>query len=219
MINLPDFEKSFEYENNFYLSCQNSRIAKILAHYELFKKIKNVKGDIVECGIFKGASLIRFAAFQDIFKIKKKIIGFDNFGKFPHTKFKGDQVLRKKFIKDSGEEGISKKQLIEILERKQIVNNIKLIKGDVTKTIPKFIKNNPRLKISFLNLDTDAYEPAVIILENLYPKIVKGGILLLDNYKSWPGETKAVDEYFKNKKIKIQKFDFSKSPHYIIKNS
>jgi len=113
----------------------------------------------------------------------------------------------------------SKKQLIEILERKQIVNNIKLIKGDVTKTIPKFIKNNPRLKISFLNLDTDAYEPAVIILENLYPKIVKGGILLLDNYKSWPGETKAVDEYFKNKKIKIQKFDFSKSPHYIIKNS
>lgn len=87
------------------------------------------------------------------------------------------------------------------------------------KTVPEFVKNNPRIKISLLNLDTDAYEPAVTILENLYPKIVKGGILLLDDYKNWPGETKAVDEYFKNKKIKIQKFDFSKSPHYIIKNS
>jgi len=127
MITLPDFKKSFEYENNFYLSCENSRIAKILAHYELFKKIKNIDGDIVECGVFKGASLIRFASFQDIFKLKKRIIGFDNFGKFPQTKFKGDQALRKKFIKDSGEEGISKSQLIKVLEKKQIVDKIPIL--------------------------------------------------------------------------------------------
>lgn len=217
MITLPDFKKSFEYENNFYLSCHNSRIAKILAHYELFKKIKNIDGDIIECGVFKGASLIRFASFQDLFKFKKRIIGFDNFGKFPQTKFKGDQALRKKFIKDAGEEGISKSQLMKVLEKKHLAKKIKLIKGDVTKTVPEFVKNNPKIKISLLNLDTDVYEPAVTILENLYPKIVKGGILLLDDYKYWSGETKAVNEYFKNKKIKIQKFEFSKTPHYIIK--
>ena len=69
----------------------------------------------------------------------------------------------------------------------------------------------------WLNLDTDIYEPAVTILDTLYPRIVKGGILILDDYKVFPGETKAVNEYFKGKKIKIEKFPFSSTPHYIIK--
>ena len=59
MINLPDFSKAFEYENNFYLSCDNSRIAKLLAHYELYKMVVNIPGAIVECGVFKGTSLTR----------------------------------------------------------------------------------------------------------------------------------------------------------------
>lgn len=216
MIKLPNFDKSFEYENNFYLSCQNSRISKIIAHYELFKKIRNLNGDIIECGVFKGSSILRFASYREIFQNKNKIIGFDTFGKFPQTKFNADKRWRRKFINDSGEEGISVNQLKEVLKRKNI-QGVELIKGNVTKTIPKFIKKNPKLKISLLNLDTDAYEPAVVILENLYPKIIKGGILILDDYTIWPGETKAVDEYFKNKKIKIRRFQYSKTPHYIIK--
>jgi predicted O-methyltransferase YrrM len=218
MIKLPNFKNSFDYENNFYLSCDNSRIGKFMAHYELFKMSMNKPGSIIECGVFKGISLIRFAAFRNLLqKRSKKIIGFDMFGEFPKTKFVKDQKMRKKFIKDSGKSGISKKQLIEILKRKKLNDKIELIQGDVTTTIPKYIEKNPKLKISFLNLDTDIYEPAVTILEYLYPKIVKGGILVLDDYKVFPGETKAVDEYFAGKNIKIQKFPFSKTPHYIIK--
>ena len=91
-------------------------------------------------------------------------------------------------------------------------------KGDITKTLPKYVKSHPKLKISLLNLDTDVYEPAVTILEQLYPKIVKGGILLIDDYKVTVGETKAVNEYFKGKDIKIRKFSYSKTPHFIVKN-
>lgn len=218
MIKLPDFEKSFNYENNFYLSCDSSRIGKFMAHYELFKMSMNKPGSIIECGVFKGISLIRFATFRNLLNKKsKKIIGFDMFGRFPETKFSKDQKLRQKFIKDAGETGISKNQLLQILKRKKIDQKIELIKGDVTKTIPIYIKKYPRLKISFLNLDTDVYEPAVTILENLYPKIVNGGILVLDDYGVFPGETKAVDEYFQGKKIEIKKFPFSNTPHYIIK--
>ena len=79
-----------------------------------------------------------------------------------------------------------------------------LIEGDITETIPSYVKANPELKISLLNLDTDIYEPAVTILEHLYPKITKGGILMLDDYGTHPGETKAVDEYFKNKTVEIK---------------
>ena len=66
MIKLPDFEKKFDYENNFYLSCDATRLNKPLAHYELFKQVKDLEGDFVECGVFKGISFIRFAIYRQL---------------------------------------------------------------------------------------------------------------------------------------------------------
>jgi len=60
-----DFENPFEYENGFYLTSETTRIAKLLAQYELYKKIVHLPGDVIECGVFKGASLIRLATFRD----------------------------------------------------------------------------------------------------------------------------------------------------------
>lgn len=220
MIQLPDFSKSFEYENNFYLSCEVPRISKILAHYELYKMVTNLPGAIVECGVFKGTSLARFAMFRELIgnPFSKKVIGFDIFGKFPETSFEQDKAYRQRFISSAGEESISKQQLIEVLKHKRIENDIDLVEGDITKTVPSYVKDHPELKISLLNLDTDIYEPAVTILEHLYPRIVKGGVLILDDYGVFPGETKAVDEYFKDKNMEICKFPFAMTPCYIIKN-
>ena len=219
MIELPDFKKAFEYENHFYQSCDVTRISKVLAHYELFKQCQNLPGAIVECGIFKGASLARFAMFRELFanSFAKKIIGFDIFGKFPETKFQDDKKELNKFVNASGGISISKSQLYEVLANKGITEGVELGEGEITKTVPEYVKNNPELKISLLNLDTDIYEPAVTILENLYPKIVKGGILILDDYSTFPGETKAVDDYFKDSNIKVNKFHFCMTPCYIIK--
>jgi hypothetical protein len=219
MISLPNFEKAFDYENNFYLSCDITRISKILAHYELFKLINEIPGAIVECGVLKGASLSRFTMFREIFSnpFSKKIIGFDTFGKFPETSFEDDKKPREQQITSAGLESISKEQFHDVLKHKGIDKNIELIEGDITKTVPDYVKNNPELKISLLNLDTDIYEPAVTILENLYPRITNGGILVLDDYETFPGEAKAVDDYFKDKKIQIQKFSFCMTPCYVIK--
>ncbi len=219
MIDLPNFKKQFDYENNFYLSCKSSRIGKMLAHYELYKMTLGVTGSIVECGIFKGTSLSRFAIYRELLRdsFSKKIIGFDIFDKFPETNFSPDKKFRKKFTKLAGSQSISKEQMFKVLKHKGLEKNVELIQGDINKTVPKYIKSHPKLKISLLNLDTDIYEPAVTILNTFYPKIVKGGILILDDYNVFPGETKAVNEYFKGKKIKIQKFPFSDTPHYIIK--
>ena len=219
MIELPNFEKAFEYENNFYLSCDITRISKILSHYEIYKMIKEVPGEIIECGVFKGASYLRFAMFREIFgnPFSKKIIGFDTFSKFPETTFQDDNKARNKFINSAGSDSISKDQLLKILDNKGLNKHVDLIEGDITETVPSYVKANPELKISLLNLDTDIYEPAVTILEHLYPKITKGGILMLDDYGTHPGETKAVDEYFKNKTVEIKKFSFAMTPCYIIK--
>ena len=219
MIKLPDFTKAFEYENNFYLSCDNTRLSKILAHYELFKMAKDLPGAMIECGVLKGASFVRFSVLRDLFanSFSHKLIGFDIFGAFPETNFEEDKKYRNNVVQNGGEQSISKEQLIEVLRRKGVEKNVELVEGDVVETIPEYLKNNPHLKISLLNLDTDIYEPAVAILEHLWPRIVRGGVLMLDDYGTFPGETKAVDDYFKDKDVKILKFNFAMTPCYIVK--
>ena len=54
MINKWNEEEAFFYENGFYLTSGVSRIGNILSHYELYKKIINMPGDVVECGVFRG---------------------------------------------------------------------------------------------------------------------------------------------------------------------
>jgi hypothetical protein len=95
--------------------------------------------------------------------------------------------------------------------------NVELVEGDITKTVPAYLKEHPELTISFLNMDTDVYEPAVTILNHLYPRLVRGGVLLLDDYGVFPGETKAVDEYFRGKNVEIKKLPFCQTPCYLVK--
>jgi len=219
MIELPDFSKSFEYENSFYLSCDIARISKIVAHYELFRMTSNLPGAIVECGVFKGVSLVQFSIFRELFQnpFSKKIIAFDTFGKFPESNFANDKKLRERFIYEAGDESISRPQLRKVLNNKGINRSIELIEGNIIDTVSSYSEEHPELRISLLNLDTDIYEPAVTILKELYPRIVRGGVLLLDDYGIFPGETEAVDEYFKNTDVKIRKFTFCMTPCYIVK--
>lgn len=221
MIELPNFEEPWKYENGFYLTCQTTRMSKILAHYELFKETMNLPGEIVECGVFKGASLARFAMFRDLFgnEYSREIIAFDTFGEFPEAEYDSDKQYREQYISAAGDESVSKDQMKKILNNKDCEENVSLIKGDIMDTIPNYVENNQHLKISLLNLDTDLYEPAKVVLENLYPRVVKGGVVILDNYGTFPGETKAVEGYFKKNNLekKIKKFRFSMTPSYIVK--
>lgn len=219
MITLPDFEKTWEYENNFYLSCDVSRISKILAHYELYKMVNGLPGAVVECGVFKGASLVRFAAFRDLLSstYSKRIIGFDTFGTFPETIYGPDVEVRRRFIQSAGEQSIGADQLTEVLERQGTHRHVELVEGDIVETVPQYVREHPELRISLLNLDTDIYEPAKVILEQLYPRIVPGGILALDDYSTFPGETQAVEEYFDETHVTIEKFPFAMTPCFIRK--
>ena len=220
MIQLPNFEKAWEYENAFHLTCDITRISKILAQWELFSMVWDVPGAIVECGVFKGASLARFAAFRQLLgnPFSKKIIGFDTFEQYPETSFVDDKPFRQHFVQDAGEQSISVEQLMKVLEHKKCEQNVELVAGDICETVPKYLEQNSQLKISLLNLDTDIYEPAVTILEHLYPHIVKGGVLIVDDYGTFPGETKAVDEYLVKEKLNvvIRKFPFCMTPCYMV---
>jgi hypothetical protein len=72
------------------------------------------------------------------------------------------------------------------------IEKVHFIQGMVEETLP----NNKIEKISLLRLDTDWYESTKMELEFLFPKLVSGGILIIDDYGHWKGCQKAVDEYF-----------------------
>jgi hypothetical protein len=213
-----DLEKKWDYENGFYLTCETSRIGKLLNHLEIYNKILELPGDILEFGVYKGTSLVRLLSFRNLLENEnsRKVFGFDIYGKFPDSlELESDRQFVQRF-ENAGGFGISKKELEYHLENKGL-RNFELIEGDILKTIPEFLANNQSRKISLLHIDVDVYEPTKVILENLWDRVVKGGIIMLDDYGTVEGETKAVDEFFANKDIIINKPRFNYIPSYIVK--
>jgi hypothetical protein len=210
-------ENKWDYEIGYYLTCDNSRILKSLNQYELYKKIINLPGDIIECGVYKGGSLIRMATFRDALEVEssRKIIAFDAFGSFPRTSSEVDDGFIEQFEKEGGD-GVSISELGECLKYKKI-NNVELIKGDINSTLEEYIVNNPALKVALLHIDVDVEKPTKTILKNLYNRVVPGGLIVFDDYGVIHGETKAVDDFFVNMNIKIQKLPFSRTPVFIVK--
>ena len=212
-----DVDQQWDYENGFYLTSHLTRLAKMLAHFELYKTIVDLPGHIVECGVYKGASLIRFSTFREILEspYSRKIIGFDAFGKFPDQENPDDQKFIERFEEEGGE-GISIEELQEVFEHKSF-ENYELVQGDILDTIPEYLSEHPELKIAFLHVDVDVYKPSVVILNNLYDRVVKDGLVVFDDYGTVAGETKAVDEFFKGQDVLIEKLSISHIPSYVRK--
>ena len=223
---------NWDFENGFYLTCENNRISDFISRLELYKMILDLPGDILEFGVFKGSSFIQFLSFREYYENSesRSIIGFDAFGKFPNElkskldiSFAKDDDLKNKsdrnFVKNFEEEaghGISEADL-DIFLKKKNLSNYSLIRGNIIETLPSYLTNNPEKKFSLIHIDVDVYEPTILTLKNTWDKIVKGGILILDDYACVEGTTRAVDEFFQDKDILIQKLPYKYKPSFIIK--
>ncbi|EMO08129.1 hypothetical protein LEP1GSC137_4185 [Leptospira borgpetersenii str. Noumea 25] len=142
-----DLTKKWDYENGFYLTCETSRMGKILSHLEIYNKIINLPGDILEFGVYKGTSLVRLLSFRNLLEseFSRKVVGFDNFGKFPNDlKLDSDREFVNKF-EDNGGYGISQQELEFHLQNKGF-SNFTLIKGNILETLPEYVKKIPLLK-------------------------------------------------------------------------
>ena len=84
-------------------------------------------------------------------------------------------------------------------------------------TVPEFIKKNEALKISLLHIDVDLYAPTRLALECFFPKVVRGGVIILDDYGAMPGANKAVDEFFLSSVTRIKKLPFSHAISFVEK--
>ena len=97
-----------------------------------------------------------------------------------------------------------------------MVFQIQLHQFVINATVFETLKKNIN-KISYVFLDLDLYEPTVFVLNNIQKKLFKNAIILLDNYKVFKGETKAVNEFIKKNKIKVYKEKFHKNFYFLKK--
>ena len=212
----------WEYENGFHWFSDVSRMGKQLAQYDIYKKILDVPGDILELGVYKGASLIRFAAFRELLEnsSSRKIYGFDSFSHFPipSSTVSNDAVFVEDFVAHGGEP-LTLSEIESVFKFKNFMN-YELIQGNVIETIDSFLDDHPSIKISLLHLDMDVYEPTRYALEHLWPRLSVGGVLLIDDYSTVAGATQAVDEWLDQLESRpmLIKNPFYKVPCYVIKD-
>lgn len=219
MDNLYDINRKFEYENGFYATADPTRFSKFVTHLEFFRQTSNVRGEIVEFGIFKGNSFFRWIKFRDLLEQtgSRKVIGFDIFGDFPEAGFEGDKSKRDAFVAETnGGKSISYEEINELLHAQNLPKNVEIVKGDILKTLDEYLEMNPHLKISLLHIDVDLYEPTKHVLEKLYDKVTTGGIIIFDDYGAFAGTNKAVDDFFAGK-AEVKKLPYSNAISYIVK--
>ena len=205
---LPIYENSYSiklyYEgikksNNLHTDnfSKRMRFFSLFQNVEFILKKKKVY-DFVECGCWKGHSSFIISKLINKKKKKIKFHIFDSFAglsnstnedEIYHRKKKKDKIKIQKYF-NSDEYFVEKKVLKDF-------NFIKIYKG----WIPKRFKDFKINKISLIHLDVDLYKPTLDSLKFLYPKLVKGGIIICDDYNvtGFPGATRAWDKYFKNK--------------------
>ena len=95
------------------------------------------------------------------------------------------------------------------------VNQYEIVKGWFEKTLPNFRPSRP---IAILRLDADWYDSTMQCLDNLYPFITKGGVIIIDDYYTWDGCRKAVYDFLSKNKLADKIFSSEHGVCYIVKN-
>jgi len=212
--------------SNFVKYVTRQDLTAFLFKYEVFKKILHVHGSSVECGVFQGNGLMTFAQISSILEPinhQRRIIGFDTFSGFPKLS-KEDKGSTSAFAKKGHLATNSYDDLlncISVFDSNRFINHIpkvELVKGDISYTVPKYLKNNPHTIVSLLYLDVDIYKPTKVSLKHFINRMPKGGIIAFDelNTKKFVGETIATLETIGIKNLKIKRFPFEPNKCYCI---
>lgn len=171
----------------------------------------NIPGDIVECGVWRGGSMLAAALLlRSLNDTKRNLYLFDTFEGMPrpteedvhHTGASASESFQRlQTGEDSSAECAA--TLDEVKSTMALSGydstRIHYIQGKVENTIP----DQAPSQIGLLRLDTDWYASTKHELEHLYPRLAPGGILIIDDYGDWQGARKAVDEYIAKHQLKL----------------
>lgn len=201
-------------------------------HYSKDVIERNIPGTFVECGVAAGAQI---AAMYDVIGSSRWIYGFDSFEGIPLASNDDDQQPGiegpKPVVPYSNTRELLKSSGITVHSKESVLRNLNywfkkpetivLVKGWFQDTLSMYKKVLQHLGgISLLRLDGDLYESTKVSLEELFPLLNPGGILIIDDWLL-TGCRKACDEYFETHSVSqiTPPFGTEKDgPAYFIKN-
>lgn len=174
---------------------------------------QGVSGDIVECGVWRGGSMMLAAIIlNELGDTSRHLYLYDTFEGmtrpsdrdlthfgFPALQwYKGDRIWCYAPLEE-----------VEANMRTTgyPMEKIHFVKGKIEETIPVIIPET----IALLRLDTDWYQSTRHELEQMYPLIPSGGVLMIDDYGHWQGARLAVDEYFtaRHERVFLHRIDYT----------
>lgn len=196
-------------------------VTAALSRIELFKMVQDVPGAIIECGVYKGNSLMLYMQLSMIlepYAINRSIIGFDTFSGFRSIDAEADPSdIDEAMFSDTDEAIIQ--EMIDANDLVRPVNRIprcEIVKGDIMETVPAFPATRPDLVVAMLILDTDLYASTKVALETFLPFMPKGALVVLDEvaYRNFPGETSALREVLDLNQVELKRLPFDSCVGY-----
>lgn len=170
-----------------------------------------IAGDIVECGVWRGGSMMAAAlTLLECGDANRHLHLFDTFEGMSAPTEKDvavdGQIARDLLAAQRKEDPTSAWCFATIDDVKATMaltgyepGRVHFVKGKVEETIPA---NAPE-SIAILRLDTDWYESTRHEMEHLFPRLVRGGILIVDDYGHWAGCRQAIDEYLQERQVSL----------------
>jgi hypothetical protein len=211
--------------NGFILSPDTKVFGKLLARSLLLREVKDIPGDIVECGVFKGTGLLAFLKLKRFLCANsgKKVIGFDYFNteELVETLDTQDkEAMETLFSKRKYEHTPKSAPKLQGLIRDCGFEDheFELVAGDISKTAREYATARPGLRISLLYMDLDLDEPTYETLKSLWNRVSKGGIVVFDEYAfhKW-SESEGVDRFFKDKDVELKTLNYICPTAYVVK--
>ena len=215
-----------EIMNNLGLFINRQQLSRILFMHELYLKIINVHGIVIEFGVRWGQNMALFGNLRGIyepFNYNRKIVGFDTFEGFASLDKKdgADAIMQEgSYGVSNGYENILE-QILDYHEFESPISHIKkheLVKGDATITAKQYFANNPHTIVALAYFDFDIYKPTYECLKIVSEHITKGSVIAFDelNCKEFPGETLALKEVFGLDKYAIKRMPYNSLTSYLV---
>jgi O-methyltransferase len=185
-----------------------------VSNLALCDQFRQLEGDYVECGVWRGGMS---AAISEVLRRKNTMHLFDSFEGLPPAKeIDGKEAIAwQKDINAPGYfDNCSADESFAIQAMALAGNkNYKIYKGWFNQTLPDF-KNQA---IAILRLDGDWYDSIIECLNNLFPQVINGGIVIIDDYYAWDGCAKAVHDYLSETKSASRLHQWDNQIAYILK--
>lgn len=204
---------------NFPKFVDRSSLSRFVVKYEMFKRVLNVPGSVVECGVNMGGGLFTWAQLSAILEPlnhRRHVVGFDTFEGFPSVSdvdTAGDNTR----AVVGGVSGGSVEDLNEAIALYDAdrplgqIPKVHLVAGDFLQTAGAFVAANQHFVVSLLYLDFDIYEPTRHALETFLPRMPRGAVVGFDEFHAaeWPGETMALLETRGIANVRMERLPFT----------